>query len=153
MVTIHAKLNFGRIGPDLEPPERSRAAQRYQQGPISMTKSIIVPGNSRLHQTLNTPMNSIVAAVKTAHDLESAHMKATRDSGVDNGARRFASDAYVIQVSGFTAGIVTREMEGCGFIFFSAAPRFSAMDGQHFSDPLAAERSARKLAEHGRLPR
>jgi hypothetical protein len=55
------------------------------------------------------------------------------------------SDAYVIQVSGFTAGIVSRETEGCGFHFFSAAPRFSAMEGQHFSDPLAAERAARKL--------
>ena len=55
------------------------------------------------------------------------------------------SDAYVIQVSGFTAGIVTRETEGCSFHFFSAAPRFSAMEGQHFSDPLAAEHAARKL--------
>jgi hypothetical protein len=63
------------------------------------------------------------------------------------------SDAYVIQISGFTAGIVTRETEGCGFNFFSAAPRFSAMDGQHFSDPLAAERAARKLAEYSCLPR
>ena len=63
------------------------------------------------------------------------------------------SDAYVIQVSGLTAGIVSRESEGCGFNFFSAAPRFSAMEGQHFSDPLAAERAARKLAEYGRLPR
>ena len=43
------------------------------------------------------------------------------------------SDTYVIQVSGFTAGIVTHETEGRGFHFFSAAPRFSAMEGQHFS--------------------
>ena len=28
-----------------------------------------------------------------------------------------------------------------------------AMEGQHFSDPLAAERAARKLAEYGRLLR
>jgi hypothetical protein len=27
MVTVHAKLNFGRINPDLEQPERSRAAR------------------------------------------------------------------------------------------------------------------------------
>jgi hypothetical protein len=53
------------------------------------------------------------------------------------------SDAYVIQISGFTAGIVTRETEGCG----------CTMDGQHFSDPLAAERAARKLAEYSCLPR
>jgi hypothetical protein len=62
-------------------------------------------------------------------------------------------DAYVIQISGFTARIVTHETEGCGFNFFSAAPRFNAMEGQHFSDPLAAERAARKLAEYGSLPR
>jgi hypothetical protein len=62
-------------------------------------------------------------------------------------------DAYVIQVSGLTAGIVTRETEGCGFHFFSAAACFSAMEGQLFSDPLAAERAARKLAEYRRLPR
>ena len=37
-----------------------------------MTKSIFAPGNPRIHQTLNRPMNSIVAAAKTAHDLESA---------------------------------------------------------------------------------
>ncbi len=63
------------------------------------------------------------------------------------------SDAYIIQVSGCTAGIVAREREGCGFNFFSAAPRFNAMEGQHFPDPLAAERAARKLAEYGSLPR
>ena len=54
-----------------------------------MRKSIIAPGNPRLHQTLNTPMNSIVAAAKTAHDLESARRKATRDSAVDSAARGF----------------------------------------------------------------
>jgi hypothetical protein len=63
------------------------------------------------------------------------------------------SDAYVIQVRGCTAGIVTRDAQGCGFNFFSAAPRFNVMEGQHFSDPSAAERAARKLAEHGSLPR
>jgi hypothetical protein len=58
------------------------------------------------------------------------------------------SDAYVIEVSGFTAGIVTRETEDSGFNFFSAAPRFNVMEGQHFADDLAAERAARKLAEY-----
>jgi len=62
-------------------------------------------------------------------------------------------DAYVIQVSGRTAGIVTRDSQSHGFNFFSAAPRFNAMEGQRFSDPLAAERAARRLAEHGSLPR
>ena len=54
-----------------------------------MTKNIIAPGNPRIQQTLNTRMNSIVAAAKTAHDLKSARMKATRDSAVDSAARGF----------------------------------------------------------------
>jgi hypothetical protein len=65
----------------------------------------------------------------------------------------FMSDAYVIEISGFTAGIVTRDTEDSGFNFFSAAPRFNLMEGRHFADPLAAERAARQLAEHGGLPR
>lgn len=62
-------------------------------------------------------------------------------------------NAYVIEVSGVTAGIVTREAEGCDFNFYSAAPRFNVMEGQVFADPLAAERAARKLAENGGLRR
>ena len=52
------------------------------------------------------------------------------------------SDAYVIQVRGRTAGIVARDAQGHGFNFFSAAPRFNVMEGQHFSDPSAAECAA-----------
>ena len=37
-----------------------------------LTKTIMVPGNPPAHQTLNSPINSIVAAAKTAHELESA---------------------------------------------------------------------------------
>jgi hypothetical protein len=62
------------------------------------------------------------------------------------------SDAYIIQVSGSTAGIVTRDRYGRGFSFFAATPRFNIMEGRHFSDPSEAERAARKLAEHGSLP-
>ena len=46
-----------------------------------MTKTIMVLGNPPAHQTLNTPINSIVAAAKTAYDLESVRRKATRDKG------------------------------------------------------------------------
>ena len=59
-------------------------------------------------------------------------------------------DAYVIEVFGRTAGIVARDSQS--FNFFSAAPRFNAIEGQRFSDPLAAERAARVLAP-GSLPR
>ena len=62
------------------------------------------------------------------------------------------SDAYVIQVAGRTAGIVTRDRLGHSYNFFSAAKRFDVMEGHQFSDPLEAERAARKLAEHGSLP-
>jgi hypothetical protein len=49
------------------------------KGAISMTKTIVVPGNPPAHQTLSAPINSIVAAAKTAVDLESARRKATKD--------------------------------------------------------------------------
>jgi hypothetical protein len=65
----------------------------------------------------------------------------------------FMPDAYVIEVSGRTAGIVARDSQSNSFNFFSAAPGFNAIEGQRFSDPLAAERAARMLAKHGSLPR
>jgi hypothetical protein len=83
MVTVPAKLNFVGIDRDLElnriRPEE--AMQREIEGAISMTKTIMVPGNPPAHQTLNTPINSIVAAAKTAQELESARRKAIRDKG------------------------------------------------------------------------
>ena len=61
-------------------------------------------------------------------------------------------DAYVIEVSGRTAGIVARDSHSNSFNFFSAAPRFNAIEGQRFSDPLAAERAARMLDKYGSVP-
>jgi hypothetical protein len=49
-----------------------------------MTKAIVVPGNPPAHQTLSAPINSIVAAAKTAVDLESARRKATKDKDQPN---------------------------------------------------------------------
>jgi hypothetical protein len=57
-------------------------------------------------------------------------------------------DAYVIEVSGRTAGIVARDTQSPNFNFFSAAPLFNSLEGQRFSDPLAAERAARLLAKN-----
>lgn len=62
-------------------------------------------------------------------------------------------DAYVIEVSGRTAGIVARDARDHSFNFFAATNSFNAMEGQRFSDPLAAERAARHLAKFGSLPR
>ena len=43
-------------------------------------------------------------------------------------------------------------IEASNFNFYSAVPRFNAIEGQRFSDPLAAERAARMLAKRGSLP-
>jgi hypothetical protein len=67
--------------PTLNRIRPEEAMQREIEGAIIMTKTIMVPGNPPAHQTLNTPINSIVAAAKTAHELESARRKATRDKG------------------------------------------------------------------------
>ena len=56
-------------------------------------------------------------------------------------------DAYVIEVSGHTAGIVARDSHSNSFNFFSAAPRFNAIEGQRFSDPLAAERAGAEACQ------
>ena len=44
--------------------------QREIKGGYQHDEAIMVPGNPPAHQTLNTPINSIVAAAKTAYDLE-----------------------------------------------------------------------------------
>jgi hypothetical protein len=69
--------------PTLNRIRPEEAVQREIEGAISMTKTIMVPGNPPAHQTLNTPINSIVAAAKTAHELESARRKATSVNGGD----------------------------------------------------------------------
>jgi hypothetical protein len=61
-------------------------------------------------------------------------------------------DAYVIEISGHTVGIVAREPGQDGFKFFSSSRDFNAMEGDNFADPSAAERVARHLAKHGNLP-
>jgi hypothetical protein len=69
----------------------------YIKGGIGMTKTIVVPEIPLLDYTLNIPINSIVAAAKTAHDLESARRKAARDKasglrGEHQGARVACKD-------------------------------------------------------------
>jgi hypothetical protein len=44
-----------------------------------MTETVRIPGNPPVHQTLKSAINSIVAAVKTAQDLEYARRKAKRN--------------------------------------------------------------------------
>ncbi|QAY96763.1 hypothetical protein CWB41_14325 [Methylovirgula ligni] len=63
------------------------------------------------------------------------------------------SDAYVVQVSGLTAGIVVRDASAETFSFFAATHRFNALEGQQFAEPYAAERAARQLiARRDSLP-
>ena len=79
MVTISAKLTFDRIDLDLEPDlARVELCSAKSRG-ISMTNTVRVPGNPPVPQTLNSAINSIVAAAKTAHDLESARRKVTKN--------------------------------------------------------------------------
>ena len=80
---LRSQLNLISSGliPTLNWIRPEEAMQREIEGAIIMTKTIMVPGNPPVHQTLNTPINSIVAAAKTAHELESARRKAKRDKG------------------------------------------------------------------------
>lgn len=60
-------------------------------------------------------------------------------------------NAYIIEFSNHTAGIVVAEERG--FRFFSAEPAFDALEGGHFGSARAAERAAKALlAEQGHAP-
>src|ERR1700731_2567928 len=63
---LRSQLNLNSSGliPTLNRIRPEEAMQREIEGAISMTKTIMVPGNPPVHQTLNTPINSIVAAAK-----------------------------------------------------------------------------------------
>lgn len=53
------------------------------------------------------------------------------------------SNAYVIEASGETAGIIVRE--GQRFRFLSSSPRFWSVDGNYYRSPEEAERAARAI--------
>ncbi|WP_084800125.1 hypothetical protein [Bradyrhizobium sp. Ai1a-2] len=55
------------------------------------------------------------------------------------------SQAYVIEVSNRTAGIIVREERG--FRFFSSERVFDSLDGHHFGSARAAERAASALVQ------
>jgi hypothetical protein len=59
-------------------------------------------------------------------------------------------DAYIIEIGGHTAGIVARNGRDQSFGFFASSPAFGPMEGHSFSDPVAAECAARRLAKCGR---
>src|ERR1700719_1171260 len=84
---LRSQLNLVSSGliPTLNRIRPEEAAQREIKGAISMTNTIMVPENPPAHQTLNTPINSIVAAAKTAFDLESARRKATSALSLSSG--------------------------------------------------------------------
>ena len=98
MVTISAKLIFDRIDLDLEPDSARVELCSAKSRGISMTNTVRVPGNPPVPQTLNSAINSIVAAAKTAHDLESARRKVTRDKPAGNGRGKDSDvEAGVVQ--------------------------------------------------------
>lgn len=53
------------------------------------------------------------------------------------------SNAYVIEASDETAGVVVRE--GQRFRFLSSSPRFWTLDGEYYRSPKEAERAALAL--------
>ncbi|MFQ3455821.1 hypothetical protein PMN64_21305 [Bradyrhizobium sp. UFLA01-814] len=59
--------------------------------------------------------------------------------------------AYVIEVSNRTAGIVVSEERGVRF--FSSERAFDSLDGGHFGSARAAERAVRALIEQRRQVR
>lgn len=58
------------------------------------------------------------------------------------------SQAYVIEVSDRTAGIVVSDKSG--FCFFSSDRAFDGLDGGYFGSARAAERAARALLQKRR---
>lgn len=52
------------------------------------------------------------------------------------------ADAYIIEVEGRTAGIVTREHGREAFTFYASDPAFYHLEGQRFATPAAATRVA-----------
>ena len=63
------------------------------------------------------------------------------------------TDAYIIETSTLTAGIVAAEDRG--FLFYASHPDMYALDGRTFSSPRAAQQAAEKLARvvGGKPPR
>ena len=58
------------------------------------------------------------------------------------------TDAYIIETTMLTAGIVAAH--GRGFRFYASHPSMFVLDGQVFDSPKAAQNAAEKLA---RVPR
>ncbi|WP_322514401.1 hypothetical protein SR870_15330 [Rhodopseudomonas palustris] len=58
------------------------------------------------------------------------------------------SDAYVIEVSSRTAGIVVRD--GRNFCFFAAHRDFDSLERQSFGSLVAAHKAAMRCAEESR---
>jgi hypothetical protein len=54
-------------------------------------------------------------------------------------------NAYIIEFSDHTAGIVVAEQRG--FRFFSAEPAFDSLEGGYFGSARAAERAAKALID------
>ena len=54
------------------------------------------------------------------------------------------TDAFIIETSTITAGIVAAQ--GQGFRFYASHPSMSSLDGQIFVSPKAAQRAAEELA-------
>jgi len=54
------------------------------------------------------------------------------------------ADAYVIETSQFTAGIIAAQQRG--YRFYASHPAMLKLEGEIFSSPIAAQRAAERLA-------
>ncbi len=61
------------------------------------------------------------------------------------------TDAFIIETSTITAGIVAAY--GQGFRFYASHPAMFVLDGQIFGTPKAAQRAAEKLVNQPNQPR
>jgi hypothetical protein len=73
---LHAAASHIRV--DVKTTE-----EEQNQGESNMTKSFVAVKNPRAVQPSQPPINSIVAAAQTAHDLDAARRKATKPKASD----------------------------------------------------------------------
>lgn len=62
------------------------------------------------------------------------------------------ADAYIIEVEGLTAGIVTREHGREAFTFYASDPAFYPLEGRRFAAPAGASRAALSVLRQAKCP-
>jgi hypothetical protein len=84
---LHAAASHIRV--DVETTK-----EEQNQGAFTMTKTFVAVKNPRAVQPSQPPMNSIVATVTTAHDLDIAHRKAAKAKGFRHSSNRSSNGEF-----------------------------------------------------------